>query len=232
MADNQQTTGFSYVDPSNVYQLSTTKRPNCVGNTCIPNRIQDYGNYIPSIEQIAARNYNLITQSPSQQTIPPEFRQNNNSPYQFNQPNQQQNPYNMQSNNNTSSTTSDMMNMPQNANPFFTPTPATTMNNGATLSTVITDGNTSNGTQTPLVSDFANPYPVTAESVQYLNGFIRTQIGRRVTIDFLIGSNTLVSKSGYLLGAAADYILINELDTNDLTTCDFYNIKFIRFYYD
>lgn len=262
MADNQQTTGFSYVDPSNVYQLSTTKRPNCVGNTCIPNRIQDYGNYIPSIEQIAARNYNLITQSPSQQTIPPEFRQNNNSPYQFNQPNQQQNPYNMQSNNNTSSTTSDMMNMPrnttsspspsmpdmtqgntsssnwdmmnmtQNANPFFTPTPATTMNNGATLSTVITDGNTSNGTQTPLVSDFANPYPVTAESVQYLNGFIRTQIGRRVTIDFLIGSNNMVSKSGYLLGAAADYILINELDTNDLTTCDFYNIKFIRFYYD
>lgn len=31
-----------------------------------------------------------------------------------------------------------------------------------------------------------NPYEVTAESVQYLNGFIRTQIGRRVSIDFLV----------------------------------------------
>ena len=50
--------------------------------------------------------------------------------------------------------------------------------------------------------------------------------------DFLVGSNTIVTKSGYLLGVAANYILINELDTNDLTTCDFYNIKFIRFYFN
>ena len=83
-----------------------------------------------------------------------------------------------------------------------------------------------------LLTDIKNPYEVTAESVQYLNGFIRTQIGRRVSIDFLVGSNTIVTKSGYLLGVAANYILINELDTNDLTTCDFYNIKFIRFYFD
>ncbi len=81
------------------------------------------------------------------------------------------------------------------------------------------------------ITDFSNPYPVTRESIQYLNGFIRTQIGRRVTIDFLIGSNTIQSKSGYLLAVAANYILINELDTNDVTACDFYNIKFIRFYY-
>lgn len=81
------------------------------------------------------------------------------------------------------------------------------------------------------ITDFSNPYPVTRESIQYLNGFIRTQIGRRVTIDFLIGSNTIQSKSGYLLAVAANYILLNELDTNDVTACDFYNIKFIRFYY-
>lgn len=81
------------------------------------------------------------------------------------------------------------------------------------------------------ITDFSNPYPVTRESIQYLNGFIRTQIGRRVTIDFLIGSNTIESKSGYLLAVAANYILINELDTDDVTACDFYNIKFIRFYY-
>lgn len=81
------------------------------------------------------------------------------------------------------------------------------------------------------ITDYANPYPVTRENLQYLNGFIRTQIGRRITIDFLIGSNNMVSKSGYLLAVASNYILINELDTNDITACDFYNIKFIRFYY-
>ncbi len=81
------------------------------------------------------------------------------------------------------------------------------------------------------ITDFSNPFPVTAESIQYLNGFIRTQIGRRITVTFLVGSNQLEEKSGFLLGVGANYILINELNTNDLTACDFYNIKFIRFYY-
>lgn len=81
------------------------------------------------------------------------------------------------------------------------------------------------------ITDYTNPYPVTRENLQYLNGFIRTQIGRRISIDFLIGSNNMVTKTGYLLAVATNYILINELDTNDITACDFYNIKFIRFYY-
>lgn len=102
-------------------------------------------------------------------------------------------------------------------------TPATVLNYGATIDSDL-QGDLG-------ITDLKNPYPVTADSLQYLNGFIRTQIGRRVTIDFLVGSNTIVSKSGFLLGVASNYILLNELDTNDITTCDFYNIKFIRFYY-
>lgn len=88
-----------------------------------------------------------------------------------------------------------------------------------------------NQSGTNAITDFSNPFPVTAESIQYLNGFIRTQIGRRINVTFLVGSNLLEEKTGFLLGVGANYILINELDTNDLTACDFYNIKFIRFYY-
>lgn len=110
----------------------------------------------------------------------------------------------------------------QNAVPS---TPATTFDYGATIQQPL-ERNLMDG-----ITDIQHPYPVTAESLQYLNGFLRTQIGRRVSIDFLVGSNSIVTKSGFLLGVASNYILINELDTNDLTTCDFYNIKFIRFYY-
>lgn len=78
---------------------------------------------------------------------------------------------------------------------------------------------------------YSDAFPVTSESIQFLNGFIRTQIGRHVQVDFLVGSNTVTTKNGYLLGVGANYILINELDTNDITACDFYNIKFIRIYY-
>lgn len=110
----------------------------------------------------------------------------------------------------------------QNAMPS---TPATTFDYGATIQQPL-ESSLMEG-----ITDIQHPYPVTAESLQYLNGFLRTQIGRRVSIDFLVGSNTIVTKSGFLLGVASNYIMINELDTNDLTTCDFYNIKFIRFYY-
>ena len=79
--------------------------------------------------------------------------------------------------------------------------------------------------------DLFLPYEVTRQSLQYLNGFIRTQIGRRVTIDFLLGSDTMTSKTGYLLAVAQNYLLLNELDTNDVTACDIYTMKFIRFYY-
>ena len=117
--------------------------------------------------------------------------------------------------------------LPQNDVPFVS-TPTTTrnaaMNMNTTPNAITQGGNTS-------ITDFSNPFPVTAESIQYLNGFIRTQIGRRIRVTFLIGSNMTEEKEGYLLGVGANYILMNELDTDDLTACDFYNIKFITFFY-
>lgn len=110
----------------------------------------------------------------------------------------------------------------------YTSTPTTSLNNTMNLQQPTTDINQASNVA---ITDFSNPFPVTPESIQYLNGFIRTQIGRRITVTFLVGSNMLEEKSGFLLGVGANYILINELDTNDLTACDFYNIKFIRFYY-
>lgn len=75
------------------------------------------------------------------------------------------------------------------------------------------------------------PITISSESLQYLNGFLRTQIGRPVLVDFLIGTNTLVDKSGTLLGVGVNYILLQEAETDDLLACDFYNIKFVKFYY-
>lgn len=75
------------------------------------------------------------------------------------------------------------------------------------------------------------PIPVTTESLQYMNGFMRTQIGRKVTVEFLIGTNTLLDRTGTLLGVGANYILINETETDDVLLCDYYSIKFVKFYY-
>lgn len=81
------------------------------------------------------------------------------------------------------------------------------------------------------ITPTTQPAPITAESLQYMNGFLRTQIGRIVQVQFLIGTNTIVERMGLLLAVGANYILLNEIETDDILICDFYNIKFIRFYY-
>ena len=69
---------------------------------------------------------------------------------------------------------------------------------------------------------------VSSSAPKGFTGFIQTQLGRKVIADFLIG-NEIISKAGYLLGAAEDYILINEDGTGDMIACDFKDIKFIKF---
>lgn len=81
------------------------------------------------------------------------------------------------------------------------------------------------------IQEYNQPFPITAESIQYLNGFLRSQIGRRVRIDFLVGNNCLVTKDGFLLAVGANFLLINPTDTDDILACDFFNIKFITIYY-
>lgn len=89
------------------------------------------------------------------------------------------------------------------------------------------------GTDTSMapLTSASQPMPVTADSTEYLNGFLRTQIGRRMRVEFLLGTNTFTDKSGLLIGVGANYILLRESSTDDIIACDFYNIKFITFFY-
>lgn len=88
----------------------------------------------------------------------------------------------------------------------------------------------STGDLAPL-TPFNQPIPVTTENILFLNAFLRTMIGRRVTVEFLIGTNTLTDRTGTLLAVGANYIVINEVETDDLLICDFYTIKFVKVYY-
>lgn len=64
------------------------------------------------------------------------------------------------------------------------------------------------------------------ESLQYLNGYLRTQIGKYVEVEFLVGSTNIAVKYGKLTGVGLNYILIEDPTTRDVSACDFYNIKF------
>ncbi|MCI6652201.1 MAG: hypothetical protein MSH11_02070 [Ruminococcus sp.] len=91
--------------------------------------------------------------------------------------------------------------------------------------------NLETGTGTNPIEEQNQPFLVNAQNIQYLNSFARTQIGRMVQVNFLAGSTTMLTLEGTLLGVGANFLMINERGTNDITTCDFYSIKYMRFYY-
>lgn len=80
------------------------------------------------------------------------------------------------------------------------------------------------------ITPTTQPPAMTLESTQYLNGALRTLIGRKVTVNFLIGTNTFVDKSGTLIAVGANYIVLKEIVTGNITFCDYYTIKFVTVY--
>lgn len=72
--------------------------------------------------------------------------------------------------------------------------------------------------------------PITTQSLEFMNGFLRTQIGKNVRVEFLIGTGTLVDKFGRLLAVGANYIVLRQAETDDIIVCDFFSIKFLTFY--
>jgi hypothetical protein len=67
--------------------------------------------------------------------------------------------------------------------------------------------------------------------IEYTQGYLRTQIGKRIKVEFLIGTDMFVDREGTLVDVGISYIIINEVETDDLLLCDIYSIKFVRFYF-
>ena len=61
----------------------------------------------------------------------------------------------------------------------------------------------------------------------YTPAFLRENIGKLMRVEFLIGTNNLVDRTGILLDVGASYILLRALESDVVTYCDIYSIKFI-----
>ncbi len=73
--------------------------------------------------------------------------------------------------------------------------------------------------------------PPTVESTYYIPGYLATQIGKTMRIEFLIGTTgPMVDRIGTLLSVGASYILIRPIGTDDVLLCDIYSIKFATIY--
>lgn len=62
----------------------------------------------------------------------------------------------------------------------------------------------------------------------YIQGFLRTQIGKTMRIEFLIGTNVLTDRVGTLVEVGIDHVALVPFNSNDLTVADLYSIKFVE----
>jgi len=81
------------------------------------------------------------------------------------------------------------------------------------------------------ITSSTQPPALTLENIQFLNAALKSQIGKKMTVQFLIGTNTFVDKTGTLLAVGANYIVLMVTETNDILFCDFFSIKFINVYH-
>lgn len=61
----------------------------------------------------------------------------------------------------------------------------------------------------------------------YTPAFLRENIGKLMRVEFLIGTDTLVDRTGILIDVGASYILLRALESDVITYADIYSIKFI-----
>lgn len=61
----------------------------------------------------------------------------------------------------------------------------------------------------------------------YTPAFLREHIGKLMRVEFLIGTNNLMDRIGILEDVGASYILLRGLESDTLTYCDIYSIKFV-----
>lgn len=83
----------------------------------------------------------------------------------------------------------------------------------------------------PSPVDFTQePGPPVTTNIGYTQAYLRTQIGKKVRIEFLIGTGVLTDRIGILTDVGISYVIIKPEGTDDRMLCDIYSIKFITFY--
>lgn len=64
----------------------------------------------------------------------------------------------------------------------------------------------------------------------YLQGYLRTQLGKSMRVEFLIGTSILTDRVGTLVEVGIDHIALVPFNSNDLQIADLYSIKFVEIF--
>jgi len=75
-------------------------------------------------------------------------------------------------------------------------------------------------------SDLSGAYD--PSSIKYLNGFMRSQIGRNIGVEMLIGTNNIVERDGILSVVGHNYFVLHDPKTQKFSAYSFYEVKSVH----
>ncbi len=94
------------------------------------------------------------------------------------------------------------------------------------------------GQQTPIFAVPSSPLvppeyeqTIDYDSIQYMNGFLRTQIGRYMRVEQMIGSDSTEDRYGFLVGVGNNYVLLQDISNGNVAIVDLYTIKYVYMYF-
>lgn len=64
----------------------------------------------------------------------------------------------------------------------------------------------------------------------YIQGYLRTQIGKSMRLEFLIGTNILTDRVGTLVEVGIDHVTLVPFNSQDIIVADLYSIKFVEIF--
>ncbi|APM40348.1 hypothetical protein [Clostridium kluyveri] len=116
--------------------------------------------------------------------------------------------------------------------PEFTPEMCDEISEDDFIQDTLRDDNPRQTTPTPALTpapttfEMAPGAPVTQDT-DFVQGYLRTQIGKRVRATFLLGTGTLQDRTGILESVGISYIILRNEETNTKEMADIYSIKFV-----
>ncbi|WP_113673295.1 hypothetical protein [Vallitalea guaymasensis] len=72
------------------------------------------------------------------------------------------------------------------------------------------------------------PLPPVITNPAYLQGYLRTKIGKFMKVNFLLGTGTFIDKDGILKEVGVDHIVLRDIKTGEDVIGDLYSIKFVE----
>lgn len=74
---------------------------------------------------------------------------------------------------------------------------------------------------------FNVPGPPSVMDPGYIPAYLRSQIGKRVRAEFVLGSNLYTDRTGILRDVGYNYFILEDTITHAMVMCDLYSVKFL-----